>query len=141
MLEYNPNNFNFFKKRSVEKKIRDIKQDLKKISVVFDVFSYETKIIKNKKKGDEILKKLNKFIYSNNGAKFIKTSNFLDDKDRVIVKKNGLFTYFLPDIIYHFDKVNRGFDLLIDIMGADHHGYINRMKSVLMMGGYSQNIL
>lgn len=121
MLEYNPNNFNFFKKRSVEKKIRDIKQDLKKISVVFDVFSYETKIIKNKKKGDEILKKLNKFIYSNNGAKFIKTSNFLDDKDRVIV--------------------NRGFDLLIDIMGADHHGYINRMKSVLMMGGYSQNIL
>lgn len=129
-----------FKKESVKKKISDIKLDLKKIGVVFDVFSHETKIIKSKKI-NKVLKDLDKFIYSENGAKFIKTSKFLDDKDRVILKKDGLFTYFLPDIAYHFNKVERGFDFLIDVLGADHHGYINRMKSVLMMKGYSPDIL
>ena len=140
LLEHSLKNLEIFKKESVKKKMCDIKQSLKKIGIVFDVFSYETKIIKSKKV-EKILKKLNKFIYSKNGAKFIKTSKFLDDKDHVLLKKNGSFTYFLPDIAYHYDKINRGFDFLINILGADHHGYVNRMKSALMMGGYSQDIL
>ncbi|MPM40780.1 Arginine--tRNA ligase [bioreactor metagenome] len=65
----------------------------------------------------------------------------MDDKDRVIVKSNGEYTYFLPDIVYHVNKLSRGFDSLIDVLGADHHGYINRMKSALMMHGYKEDVL
>ena len=71
----------------------------------------------------------------------MKTSDYLDDKDRVIVKTDGDYTYFMPDIVYHVNKMSRGFDQLIDVLGADHHGYINRMKSALMMHGYKAEVL
>ena len=57
------------------------------------------------------------------------------------MKSNGEYTYFMPDIVYHVNKLSRGFDELIDVLGADHHGYINRMKSALMMHGYSKDVL
>ena len=84
---------------------------------------------------------LKSYIYEEEGAKFLKTTQFLDDKDRVIVKANGDYTYFLPDIVYHVNKMSRGFDQFIDVLGADHHGYINRMKSALMMHGYDKDAL
>ena len=64
-----------------------------------------------------------------------------DEKDRVIIKSNGEYTYLLPDIAYHVDKFNRGYDKLIDLFGADHHGYINRMKSALRLLGYDDSRL
>ena len=70
-------------------------------------------------------------IYDKDGAVWFRSSDFNDDKDRVIKKQNGEFTYFASDICYHKDKLDRGFDTIIDIWGADHHGYIPRIRSVL----------
>jgi len=71
------------------------------------------------------------YIYEKDGAVWFKSSFFGDDKDRVVVKQDGEYTYFASDIAYHKDKLDRGFDTIIDIWGADHHGYIPRIKSVL----------
>jgi arginyl-tRNA synthetase len=69
--------------------------------------------------------------YESEGAVWLRSSAFGDDKDRVLVKSDGTFTYFLPDIAYHRDKARRGFDHVIDVWGADHHGYVPRMQAVL----------
>ena len=81
------------------------------------------------------------WIYVQDGATYLRTTDFVDDKDRPIIKADGNYTYFMPDIAYHYNKMERGFDLLIDVLGADHHGYIGRMKSALMMKGYSPDVL
>lgn len=73
--------------------------------------------------------------YEQDGALFLRTSEFGDDKDRVLRKGDGSYTYFVPDIAYHLDKADRGFDHCIDVWGADHHGYIPRMRSVLVAMG------
>ena len=117
-----------------------IRRDLKTYGIVFDVFSSEKAIRANGAVEKEI-EYLSNHIYTDKGALVLKTTDFLDDKDRVIVKGNGEYTYFLPDIVYHVNKLSRGFDKLIDVLGADHHGYINRMKSALMMHGYPSDIL
>jgi arginyl-tRNA synthetase len=69
--------------------------------------------------------------YESDGALWLRSSEYGDDKDRVLVKSDGSFTYFLPDIAYHRDKAQRGFDHVIDVWGADHHGYVPRMKAAL----------
>lgn len=130
----------FFITYGIEAELAKIKADLDAFRVHFDVFSYESEI----RKGDTIAKtivELSPYIYEKDGARYLKTSSFLDDKDRPIVKSDGSYTYFMPDICYHYDKMSRGYDLLIDVLGADHHGYINRMKSALMMKGYSKDAL
>jgi arginyl-tRNA synthetase len=70
-------------------------------------------------------------IYVQDGAKWFRSSNFSDEKDRVVRRENGQFTYFASDIAYHLNKFERGFDQLVDVWGADHHGYIPRVKSAL----------
>lgn len=130
----------FFKERGMAIELDKIKEDLNTFGVTFDVFSSELKVRSNNAIEKELVY-LDKYIYSDGDAKVLKTTEFLDDKDRVIVKSNGDYTYFMPDIVYHVDKMSRGFDLLIDVLGADHHGYINRMKSALMMHGYSSDAL
>jgi arginyl-tRNA synthetase len=75
--------------------------------------------------------------YESEGALWLRTSDFGDDKDRVLRKGDGSLTYLVPDIAYHVDKHRRGFDRVIDVWGADHHGYIPRMRSVLAALGYS----
>ncbi len=135
-----PESHDFFIHYGIEAELDKIKKDLADFQVRFDVFSYESNI----RKGHTIektMEELSPYIYEQDGAKYLKTSQFLDDKDRPIVKSNGQYTYFMPDICYHYDKMNRGFDLLIDVLGADHHGYINRMKSALMMKGYPSDSL
>lgn len=135
-----PESHDFFIHYGIEAELDKIKKDLADFQVRFDVFSYESNI----RKGHTIektLEELSPYIYEQDGAKYLKTSQFLDDKDRPIVKSNGQYTYFMPDICYHYDKMSRGFDLLIDVLGADHHGYINRMKSALMMKGYPSDSL
>ena len=74
--------------------------------------------------------------YEADGALWLRTTQFGDDKDRVLRKGDGSLTYLVPDIAYHIDKHDRGFDRAIDVWGADHHGYIPRMKAVLLALGY-----
>jgi len=75
------------------------------------------------------------FIYEHDGARWLRTTDFGDDKDRVLVKSDGSYTYFLPDIAYHHDKAERGSGTAIDIWGADHHGYVPRMKAAMQALG------
>ncbi len=70
-------------------------------------------------------------IYEEGGATWLRTARFGDEKDRVLIKSDGSYTYFLPDIAYHLDKRSRGFDLAVDVWGADHHGHVGRMKAAL----------
>ena len=74
-------------------------------------------------------------------ALWLKTSSYGDEKDRVLVKKDGNYTYLLPDIAYHINKLDRGFEELIDVLGADHHGYINRLKASLEILGRNSDAL
>jgi arginyl-tRNA synthetase len=73
----------------------------------------------------------NGFIYENEGALWFRTTDFGDDKDRVVVRSNGVTTYFASDIAYHKEKYQRGFDWVIDVWGADHHGYVPRLKGIV----------
>ncbi len=130
----------FFSLRGSEILLSIIKDDLAAFRVIFDVYSFETKVRKDNTIEDLLLK-LKPFSYVSEGATFLKTSEFGDDKDRVVIKANGDYTYFLPDIAYHLDKLSRGADLLIDLLGADHHGYIGRMKAALQMFKYDASAL
>ncbi len=80
-------------------------------------------------------------LYEEEGATWLATSRFGDEKDRVLVKSDGSYTYFLPDIAYHLDKAERGFDLAIDVWGADHHGHVARMQAALEAVGLGRDFL
>ncbi len=134
------NPLEFFKEKGQELELEKIREDLSKFNIVFDVYSSE-KAIRSGNAVEKEIEYLKDHIYEDGGAKVLRTTDFLDDKDRVIVKSNGEYTYFMPDIVYHVNKLSRGFDQLIDVLGADHHGYINRMKSALMMHGYKSDVL
>jgi arginyl-tRNA synthetase len=135
LLERSEENFNYFKKVGTKLELDKIIKDLKDFRVEFDIFSSEL-AIRNEGKVDEVLKELKPWIYKQDDATFLKTTDFTDDKDRVIIKSDGAYTYLLPDIAYHKDKLDRGFTTLVDCLGADHHGYIERMRSSLVMLGY-----
>ena len=135
-----PDAFEFFKEKGMEFELDKIKEDLANYNVTFDVFSSE-KAIRANHAIDKEIEYLKEHVYTEDNALVLKTTDYLDDKDRVIRKSNGEYTYFMPDIVYHVNKLSRGFDQLIDVLGADHHGYINRMKSALMMHGYSSDAL
>lgn len=79
------------------------------------------------------------FIYEKDGAVWFRSTDFTDDKDRVVVKADGEYTYFASDIAYHKDKLDRGYDAIVDIWGADHHGYIPRIESVMKAFGYDSS--
>jgi len=79
--------------------------------------------------------------YEHDGAIWMKTSHYGDDKDRVLVKSDGQYTYFAADACYHMDKYDRGYEVLIDILGQDHHGYINRMKAMVECLGHPSSSL
>ncbi|NLB49931.1 MAG: arginine--tRNA ligase, partial [Erysipelotrichia bacterium] len=134
------NALSFFKEYGMKEELKKINEDLEMFRVKFDVYSLESEV-RSKGAIEKEIEFLKPYIYHDGEALVLKTYSFLDDKDRVIVKSDGEYTYFLPDIIYHLDKLSRGFDYLIDVLGADHHGYINRMKSALMMHGYKKDTL
>lgn len=75
------------------------------------------------------------YVYQSEGATWFASTEFGDDKDRVLIKANGELTYFMSDVAYHYDKIGRGFDRLIDIWGADHHGYIKRCEAMMEAWG------
>ncbi len=118
------------------------KELLEKFGTHFDLFFSELSLYENKEvdKCLETLKKSGK-IYEKDGAVWFKSSDYGDDQDRVLIKTDGKNTYLTADIAYHKNKLDRGFERLINIWGADHHGYIPRMKAAIDALGYDSNKL
>lgn len=121
-----------FRKLGLDYEMKKLKQDLIDFNIHFDNWFSETSLYETNKIS-AVLDKMTElgYTYEQDGATWLKTTEFGDDKDRVLIKQDGTYTYFLPDIAYHYDKVERGFDKLINLFGADHHGYINRLKASL----------
>ncbi len=132
----------FFKEKGLEKLLSQIKKDLDRYRVNFDTFTSEQSLY-DKFLVDDILTKLrnNEKCYIKDGALWLKTTDYGDEKDRVLIKSDGNYTYLTPDIAYHIEKINRGYDKLIDVLGADHHGYIKRLKAALTILGNDSNLL
>ena len=120
--------------------LEKIKEDLHNFRVDQDVYTSE-KEIRNRGDVEKVLSSLMPNCYKKDDAIFLNTTKDGDDKDRVLVKSDGTYTYLLPDIAYHQDKINRGFNKIIDLFGADHHGYITRLKSSLSSLGNDPDIL
>ena len=139
-LDDSEEGFEYFKTRGTELELAKLIKDLDMFRVKFDVFSSEKKI---RQDGgvEKVLEHCKDYIYQKDGATYLRTTDFSDDKDRVIIKTDGSYTYLLPDIAYHVNKLERGFKLCIDCLGADHHGYIERMKSSLQMFSYDRKVL
>ncbi len=115
----------------------DIEDDLAAFGVTFDSW-YSERSLNDANRIDAALAVLRKrdMLYEKDGATWFPASRFGDEKDRVVVRENGAKTYFASDIAYHFDKRERGFEHLIDILGADHHGYVPRLRAGLEAMGY-----
>ncbi len=131
-----------FREHGLKVELAKLQKDLADFRVHFDVWYSETSLYENGKI-DAALKKLrdNGHIYEEDGATWFRSTTFGDDKDRVLIKNDGTYTYLTPDIAYHDDKIQRGFDKLINIWGADHHGYIPRMKAAIEALGYDRDTL
>ncbi|HWJ77292.1 MAG TPA: arginine--tRNA ligase [Niallia sp.] len=134
--------FDFFREYGLKYEMEKLKKDLEDFRVPFDVWFSETSLYKNGKI-DVALNSLkeNGYIFEQDGATWLRSTDFGDDKDRVLIKNDGSYTYLLPDIAYHKDKLERGFEKLINVWGADHHGYIPRMKAAIQALGYDKDAL
>jgi len=121
--------FETFRDEGVEWVMESLIGDLADFGVTFDVFFRERSLY-SEGAVEKTLKRLSEagHTYSEDGATFLRTSLYGDEKDRVVVKQDGTYTYLLPDLAYHLDKLERGYDTLIDVLGADHHGYVPRLK-------------
>lgn len=140
-LDNSEESFKFLTEYGMKAELKKIEKDLDLFRTKFDIYTFETDVRKNHHVENVLIEKYGKYSYVQDGATFLRTTDFLDDKDRAVIKSDGSFTYLMPDIAYHLIKLSRGYDLLVDLFGADHHGYVNRMKSALMMQGYSKDIL
>jgi arginyl-tRNA synthetase len=132
----------FFKEFTLKNILEGIKEDLKDFGVEFDEWFSESSLYKQNKL-QEVIELLQQkgFLYKEKGALWLKTTIFGDEKDRVVIRENSIPTYFASDIAYHQDKYQRGFEKIIDIWGADHHGYIQRMKAAVQALGYPEDSL
>lgn len=134
--------FKFFREHGLRLELAKLQNDLKNFRVEFDVWYSETSLYGNGKIEAALDKlKANGHIFEEEGATWFRSTTFGDDKDRVLIKGDGSFTYLTPDIAYHEDKLQRGFDKLVNIWGADHHGYIPRMKAAIEALGYDRGTL
>lgn len=131
-----------FKEVAYQMVLSHLKKVLEKMDVRFDVWFSERSLHESgalTKAVSELEKR--GYIYRKEGAVWFKSTDFGDEKDRVLVRSNGEPTYFLADIAYHINKKERGFDRVIDIWGADHHGYVPRMKAAMLALGYGEDFL
>jgi len=133
---------NYFRQKGLEILLNKIKKDLDNYRVNFDVYTSEQSLY-DKGLVDSALSILqnNNHCYISENALWLKTSDYGDEKDRVLIKNDGNYTYLTPDISYHLDKINRGYEEVIDVLGADHHGYINRLKAAITMLGKNSDII
>lgn len=129
---WDPETEKFFKRYAVDSILSSMKEDLELLECDFDVYFSETSLIEDGtvQKVLEILKEKG-FIYEKDGAVWLKVSEFVNDDDKVLIKSDGSYTYFLTDIAYHFNKYTRGFQKVYDIWGSDHHGHIPRMVAAM----------
>lgn len=117
--------------------LADIREDLEGFGVVYQQW-FSERSLKEQQAVERCITKLNEagYTYSKDGALWFKATNFGDDKDRVLVRENGEFTYFAADIAYHLTKFARGYEKVVDVFGADHHGYVPRVKAAVKALGY-----
>jgi arginyl-tRNA synthetase len=130
----------FLREYGLKKELEKIKNDLQEFRVPFDHWFSETSLYASGKV-EETLKLLTDKgeTYEQDGATWFGSTKYGDDKDRVLIKNDGTYTYLTPDMAYHKDKLERGFDELINIWGADHHGYIPRMSAAIQALGYKKD--
>ncbi len=127
---------------SYRRMLDETKRDLEEFGVVFDSFQSERELFSEGHVDKMIgLLKDKKLVYDEGGATWFKSTGFGDDKDRVIRKSDGQYTYFASDIAYHYLKANKGFSELINIWGADHHGYVERVRSAIDAVGFDPDHL
>ena len=123
---------------AVDRMLERQRRDLEAFGVHFDVW-FRERTLHEQGRVQQVLQELERrgFLYEAEGARWLRSTAFGDDKDRVVVKSDGALTYLASDIAYHDDKFRRGFDLVIDIWGPDHHGYVARMKAAMQALGYA----
>ena len=142
----NNNSWNLIKKFSLKEIVKSIEDDLKAFNVNFDKWFYESSLGKIGDDSSDIALSVNKLIkdghaYEKDKAIWLNTDISGDDKHRVLVRENGKATYFASDVAYHKNKIDRGFDKLINVWGADHHGYIKRIEASIENLGSNKNKL
>lgn len=127
----------YFKELGIRFELDRIKEDLKTFDVRMDNWVSEKSLYDEGRviKGLDGLKEAG-YTYESEGALWFRSTDFKDDKDRVLIKSDGSYTYLVPDISYHLYKMERGYDVLVDLLGGDHHGYIARMDAALQAFGY-----
>ena len=122
--------------------IKSIKEDLTQFKVIFDNWFFESSLGELEDKKSEIFQALDQVnkehAYQKNGAVWLESTKFGDDKDRVIIREDGRGTYLSADLAYHRNKLDRGFDTIINVWGSDHHGYIKRIEATIEAMGYSK---
>ncbi|MEI3597297.1 MULTISPECIES: arginine--tRNA ligase [unclassified Oceanobacillus] len=129
--------FEYMKEYGLKASLRNIERDLKDFHVEFDNWFSERTLYEDDQIPNAVQQlKESGYIYEKDGATWFKTMEFGDDKDRVIIKQDGNYTYLTPDIAYHKNKLDRGFDKLINVWGSDHHGYVARMNAAIQALGY-----
>ncbi len=141
------NKFFFLRDFALQEIISQIKEDLSDFRVNHNKWFSESSLYQNnnetQSKVEETIKNLhsNSFVYEKDDAVWFKSSDFGDDKDRVLKRGNGEYTYFASDVAYHLDKYERGYDRVINIWGSDHHGYIPRVKAAMEASQKDKNKL
>ncbi|MBQ1468975.1 MAG: arginine--tRNA ligase, partial [Solobacterium sp.] len=127
----------YFRAYGLKAEVAKLRRDLEEFRVSFDVWTSEQDI-RDRGLVEKALNQLKAegYTYEQDGALFLRSTAFGDDKDRVLVKSDGSYTYLMPDIAYHLDKLDRGFDALVNFFGADHHGYVPRLKAAIQALGY-----
>jgi len=132
----------FFTRYGGDALLQTIKDQLREFGIPFDSF-FSEKALCERNEVVETIERLRSqgFIYSQDGAEWFRSTEFGDDKDRTVIKSDGEFTYFASDIAYHRNKFERKFNKLINVWGADHHGYVPRLKAAMQGLGYDPNML
>lgn len=131
--------YSLFFNAALNANLQDIRQDLSEFGVDFDTWYSERSLFTSDKISSTIdVLKASGDVYQKDGTWWFRTTAYGDEKDRVVIRENGQPTYFASDIAYHKDKLDRGFDLIIDIWGSDHHGYIARVKAALTALGFDE---
>ncbi|MBA2649004.1 MAG: arginine--tRNA ligase [Legionella sp.] len=134
--------FACFHQKALKTVLEDIKEDLEQFGVYFDNWFSEQSLFEDAsiQKGIKALDD-GGHTYKKSGALWFKATDFGDEKDRVLIRANGQTTYFASDVAYHWNKYDRGYDRVIDIFGADHHGYLTRVRSAVTALGHDENAL
>ena len=137
-----PSGFALFHQKALSSVLADIKNDLAEFGVEYDCWFSEQSLFDDGsiQKGIDALKNAG-HTFEQGGALWFRATAFGDEKDRVLVRANGQTTYFASDVAYHWNKYDRGFDRVIDIFGADHHGYVTRVKSAVHALGHDEKAL